>query len=207
MLVKSIVRVAVLVAGYALAACGAPASEEASTNQVRSDLESTATPAANSGVLVVDRPLSGAGSRLTGQVSALTGDISDLTIRVTDTSTIVELPTDTLFEFDKATLTRQAAEQLNKTADLIRRAPGGAITIAGHTDSMGAADYNVELSRRRAEAVAVWFRSQPGVRKRDYRIMAIGEAQPIAPNTRPDGADNPEGRARNRRVEVIIPRG
>jgi outer membrane protein OmpA-like peptidoglycan-associated protein len=52
--------------------------------------------------------------------------------------------------------------------------------------------------------VAAWLRQQVGVRQRQITTSGKGEAEPIAPNTRPDGGDDPAGRARNRRVELII---
>ena len=128
-------------------------------------------------------------------------------MRVTDISTILDLPTDTLFPFDSAELTPQAAESLGRAAEMVRASGPGKITVAGHTDAKGDEAYNLDLSRRRAQAVAAWFGSQVGVRKREFVVMGRGEAEPIAPNAKPDGSDDPSGRAANRRVEVIIPRG
>ncbi len=136
----------------------------------------------------------------------MAGAVSDLSVRVTDLSTIVSLPADVLFEFDKATLTPAAEQSLRSVADLVRQGAPGAVTVLGHTDGKGSDAYNEDLSERRAEAVAEWFARQPGVRDRDYRTEGKGEREPVAPNTRPDGGDNPQGRAQNRRVEVVIPR-
>ncbi|CAA9500298.1 MAG: hypothetical protein AVDCRST_MAG39-1326 [uncultured Sphingomonadaceae bacterium] len=49
------------------------------------------------------------------------------------------------------------------------------------------------------------MRTQPGVRQRSFVVDGQGEAAPVAPDTRPNGRDDPAGRARNRRVELIIP--
>lgn len=143
---------------------------------------------------------------LTGQVSSLSSAVSGLNVRVTDTATIVDLPADTLFAFDKADLTPDATVQLGKAAELIRAAPPGAIRVVGHTDSKGDDAYNQRLSEARARAVADWFGQQVGVRQRAFDVTGMGEGAPIAPNETADGKDDPAGRAKNRRVELIIPK-
>jgi len=80
---------------------------------------------------------------------------------------------------------------------------GGPITLRGHTDSRGADGDNLVVSRRRAEAVRDYMVGK-GVEAGRIRIVALGEARPIAPNATLDGRDDPEGRAKNRRVEVEI---
>jgi outer membrane protein OmpA-like peptidoglycan-associated protein len=145
------------------------------------------------------------GSALTGQVSALNSNVSGLNIRVTDMGTIIDLPSDALFDFDKAALTPGATEQLEKSAQIIREAPAGTIRIVGHTDSKGDDAYNQKLSQARARTVADWFLTQVGVRQRAFDVSGMGEKTPIVPDQTADGNDNPEGRARNRRVEVIVP--
>ena len=149
---------------------------------------------------------SGAESAMTGTVSDLKGDVSGLNIRVTDTATIVDLPADALFEFDKADLTPGAETELSKAAELIRKAPPGAIEVIGHSDAKGDDAYNLRLSEKRARTVADWFASQVGVRQRAFRVSGKGETVPIAPNQTAEGKDDAAGRARNRRVEVILPR-
>ena len=141
---------------------------------------------------------------LHGEVSSLRAEISGLNVRVTELGTIVELPTDTLFEFDRWDLGPSAEGNLVKAADVIRRAGPGPIEITGHTDAKGDGAYNDTLSRRRAEAVAEWLRQQVGVRQRQFIVSGKGESAPIAPNSKPDGSDDPDGRAKNRRVELLI---
>lgn len=173
------------------------------------------TPAANAAAPATPAPpapaapvsgTGGAGSGLRAQVSSLSGDTSGLQVRVTDTGTIVELPADTLFAFDSADLGADAQGNLDKVANLIRQGGAGDIQVIGHTDAKGDDAYNQQLSERRAQSVANWFRNQPGIRQRAYVVVGKGEAEPVAPNTRPDGSDDPAGRQRNRRVEVAIPR-
>lgn len=144
-------------------------------------------------------------SGLTGQTSPLTGMVSDFVVERTATGTRVQLAADTLFEFDKAMLSPAAQANLQRTADLVREAGEGTITVVGYTDAKGGDAYNNDLSKRRAEAVVAWLRSQPGIAQA-FAAVGRGEAEPIAPNTRPDGSDDPDGRARNRRVVVNIPR-
>lgn len=146
-----------------------------------------------------------AGGGLHGKVSALTADTGALNTRVTDPGTVIELPADTLFEFDKAELTTAAQENLLKATEAIRRAPPGPVAVTGHTNAKGSDAYNQELSEARARSVAEWMRGQIGVRRRSFTVAGKGESEPVAPNARPDGSDDEAGRARNRRVELLIP--
>ncbi|WP_447762219.1 OmpA family protein [Sphingopyxis panaciterrae] len=138
-------------------------------------------------------------------VSALAADSSGLNVRVTDMGTIIDLAADALFDFDKSTLTAVAETELGKAAELIRKSPPGAIQVIGHTDSKGDDAYNQKLSEARAKTVADWFGRQVGVRQREFQVSGNGETAPIAPNEVTGGADNPAGRAKNRRVEVVLP--
>lgn len=99
-----------------------------------------------------------------------------------------------------------AADNLGKAADRIRKGAPGTVEIIGHTESKGADAYNQALSERRAQAVADWMKQQVCVRQRDVAVSGKGEAAPLVPNARPDGSDDPGGRAKNRRVEIVIPR-
>lgn len=147
-----------------------------------------------------------AGGGLTGSVSGLTGKISGFETEVTDTTTIVRLAADVLFEFDKAELAPSAEEQLRRTADLIREGGRGDITVVGHTDAKGDDAYNDDLSRRRAQAVATWLTGHGAVDAGRLRATGMGEREPVAPNATASGGDDPVGRARNRRVVIVIPR-
>lgn len=151
-------------------------------------------------------PSTAAGNALTGSVSSLKGDISGLKVRMTDTRTIIDLPADTLFEFDRADLTPAATANLAKVAELVRQAPAGTIEIVGHTDAKGDDAYNLKLSEQRAQAVTGWMREQVGVRQRQFLAIGKGETEPVAANPAPDGKDDPAARAKNRRVVVSIPR-
>jgi outer membrane protein OmpA-like peptidoglycan-associated protein len=129
--------------------------------------------------------------------------VADLEVKETDTEVRIELAADVLFDFDKATLQPAAEEALAKAAGIIRDKGTGPVRIEGHTDSKGDDAYNQRLSERRADSVRQWFvrHGLDGVR---FSSRGFGETQPIASNTKPDGSDDPEGRQRNRRVEIVI---
>jgi outer membrane protein OmpA-like peptidoglycan-associated protein len=83
------------------------------------------------------------------------------------------------------------------------RALSRRISVEGHADAIGSQGYNLPLSQRRAETVAQELIANQTRRER-VRSQGFGELYPIAPNTNPDGSDNPAGRAKNRRVEVFL---
>lgn len=162
--------------------------------------------AASAAAPVARSSVAGPTGNMSATVSALSGAKSDLNVRVTDFGVVVDLPADALFDFDKATLTANAEVELRKAAELIRRSPPGPIGVVGHTDSRGDDAYNQALSEARAKTVAAWFGQQVGVRQRAFQVSGKGETAPIAANETANGADDPQGRARNRRVEVILPK-
>lgn len=111
---------------------------------------------------------------------------------------------DALFEFDKATLTPDAEETLNALLPLLEKAGRHPMTVEGHTDSKGGDDYNKKLSEERAKTVRDWLVAKSAVPPGTATVMGWGERRPIAPNAKPDGSDDPEGRQKNRRVEVVL---
>lgn len=184
-------------AAIGLAACGKPAPDAAVEQPT--EAAPAATPTAPSRQI-------GTVSALSGTTSPLSGAVSDFVVERTATQTRVQLAADTLFAFDEATLTPEAQANLQRAADLVRQGGPGEISVVGHSDAKGEEAYNLDLSTRRAEAVVAWLKSQPGMAGRAFVAAGRGEAEPIAPNARPDGTDDPDGRARNRRVVVNIPR-
>lgn len=195
-------RCAVLVAGL-LAACSGGQPDNAAQAPADSGGNTVSADAPDATAANGAAP---AGSGLTAQVSDLNADISALNTRVTDMGLVIDLPADALFEYDKAELTPAAETELRKAAELIRASPPGPIQVIGHTDSHGDDAYNQTLSEARAKTVADWFGQQVGVRQRQFAVSGKGEAAPIAPNAGAGGKDDPAGRAKNRRVEVIVPR-
>ena len=111
---------------------------------------------------------------------------------------------DVLFDFDKANIQPSAEPTLEDILKLIKSIPAGTIAIEGHTDSKGSASYNRELSLRRANAVAEWLTAH-GVNKSRLSVKGLGDSRPVARNTLKNGADNPDGRKLNRRVEFVLP--
>lgn len=190
-------------------ACGcsqsdAPA-EQREARQPRSARAEPSTPPGNA------QPPVAQGSALTGTVSGLTGDVSQLQGlvdalggEIRDREIYVALPADTLFEFDKAEIRTQAEANLRTLAELIGKTQG-IVQLKGYTDARGEDAYNLALSKRRADAVRTWLAAN-GVAGARLQAVGHGEADAVAPNEKPDGSDDPEGRAKNRRVEAIIPR-
>ncbi|MET3723157.1 OmpA family protein [Sphingomonas trueperi] len=82
-------------------------------------------------------------------------------------------------------------------------AAGGPITIGGHSDTRGNDRDNLVSSRKRAEAVRDYLLSK-GVPAERMTVIAFGETRALVPNAKADGSDDPEGRAKNRRVEVQV---
>jgi outer membrane protein OmpA-like peptidoglycan-associated protein len=139
-------------------------------------------------------------------VEDLGGKVESLQIRETATETRIELPADILFDFDKADIRPAAADALKQVADLLRKGARGAVTIEGHTDAKGTAAYNEKLSERRSASVRNWLVEREGLRSVRFQIKGFGAARPVAPNSKPNGADDPEGRQKNRRVEIVFGR-
>jgi OOP family OmpA-OmpF porin len=106
-----------------------------------------------------------------------------------------------LFEFNEAAIRPEASATLDEVAAVLIDADKP-IEINGHTDSRGTEAYNLELSRRRAEAVEEAL-IERGLTT-EIVVTGYGETQPAAPNEGPNGEDDPGGRAVNRRVEIVI---
>jgi len=148
--------------------------------------------------------LAGGGLALKAQVEDLQRNLHDLGAQVSELEIRVELPADILFEFDKADIRPPAEATLTKLAQVIRAKRTGDVRIDGHTDGKGNDAYNQALSERRAESVKRWLATKGGTPPDVMKTRGFGKTKPVAPNARPDGSDDPEGRARNRRVEVVI---
>jgi outer membrane protein OmpA-like peptidoglycan-associated protein len=113
---------------------------------------------------------------------------------------ILTLTGSVLFEFNKATLLPSASRRLDAVADAMMAQPEGQeIVVEGYTDSVGSEGYNEQLSLDRAESVRD-FLTRKGVDPERIRIQGYGESSPVADNR------TPEGRANNRRVEIVLPR-
>jgi outer membrane protein OmpA-like peptidoglycan-associated protein len=131
-------------------------------------------------------------------LESVTADLGRSVVTTKDLDKVtVDLSADVLFAVDQATLTPAAQQRLRRAAATINQDYArGAVEITGYTDSTASDTYNVDLSRRRAQAVATALRplvTVPGV---DYSITGKGEADPVADN------GTPAGRKQNRRVTI-----
>lgn len=149
--------------------------------------------------------VNGAVSDLSAKAGGLAARHGGLSVRQDATTVRVSMTGDILFDFDKADIKSAAEPTLTDIARLIASAPAGTIVIEGHTDSKGSARYNQDLSLRRARVVAQWL-ARHGADQARLSVKALGDSRPIEPNTLKTGADNPEGRALNRRVEFVLPK-
>lgn len=139
-----------------------------------------------------------------GQVTDVGGRVADLVVKETETEVRVDLAADVLFDFDKAELLPKAEETLQKAADFVKeKNKGGVVRIEGYTDAKGSDSYNEKLSLRRADSVRKWFEGH-GLGGMKFSTEGFGAKKPVAPNTKTDGSDDPEGRQKNRRVEIVI---
>ena len=130
--------------------------------------------------------------------------IKELAGRRTETGIELDISDQVLFDFNSAAIKPKAAAVLAKVAQLIRNESKGRVLIDGHTDSIGSDEYNLKLSAQRAEAVKEWLRDGEQIPEEIMTAKGRGESSPVAPNTASDGSDHPEGRAKNRRVTVVI---
>ena len=111
---------------------------------------------------------------------------------------------DSVFGYGTAELPKASRNKLHELAGVaVEQAPGVAVAVDGYTDSIGAELFNQGLSERRAKAVASELVAG-GVARTAIVSTGFGSRFPIAPNTRDDGSDDPTGRARNRRVEIVF---
>jgi outer membrane protein OmpA-like peptidoglycan-associated protein len=144
------------------------------------------------------------GVAVAGKSLDLERAMKDLNAEVTPTEIKVNLSADVLFDFNKADLKPEAEPSLDKAATVLKANPGAQVTIGGHTDGKGSDAYNQPLSEKRAATVAQWFIARNAVSAANVHTKGWGKSKPVAPNTNPDGSDNPEGRAKNRRVEIVV---
>lgn len=138
------------------------------------------------------------GSSLDQQAAELRQQMSgSSTVTNTGSALVVTMPQDILFATDSASLRGDLQSDLRAVAASLNRYPNSRVEVVGHTDSTGAAAYNQDLSERRARAVAAVLLSS-GVPSGRVVAYGRGEDQPVTSNL------TEEGRAQNRRVEIII---
>jgi outer membrane protein OmpA-like peptidoglycan-associated protein len=120
----------------------------------------------------------------------------------------IHISSDLLFDFDKRDLKPKALQTLMQVKTYIQESVARhdrfTLSVEGHTDSIGRAAYNMHLSVLRAESVKNWLVSENVMKASDVAIHGWGATRPVKPNKKPDGHDNPAGRAENRRVEIFV---
>ena len=141
---------------------------------------------------------------IVGVTSGIQGVLQDLGAKVVGQEVRIDLAADVLFDFDKYTLLPKASDTLQKVGQVAASYPSSPIQIEGHTDGKGTHAYNMKLSENRADAVKAWLVQNASVAGSRISTRGWGETKPIAPNKKPDGSDDPEGRQKNRRVEIVL---
>jgi outer membrane protein OmpA-like peptidoglycan-associated protein len=112
---------------------------------------------------------------------------------------VITLSGSVLFASNKSALLPAARDRLNQVSDALLETKERRLTVEGHTDSQGTAEYNQKLSQERADAVRTYIISR-GYPADLISAQGIGEDRPVAEN------GNTEGRANNRRVEIVVER-
>ncbi len=137
--------------------------------------------------------------------SDLTNGFSDLDDLLNRTGPLLDdtkpilMPTDLLFRYDATELQETARLSLMKLGLLIQKNPEAQFIIEGHTDTLGTEQYNLDLSRKRAESVREWLMTSLRLNPDQLAVRALGETRPLA---NPDG--DAEQQSINRRVEIVI---
>jgi outer membrane protein OmpA-like peptidoglycan-associated protein/tetratricopeptide (TPR) repeat protein len=108
------------------------------------------------------------------------------------------------YDYDQARLRADSRDSLRKIMDIMNQFPNTVIEVGAHTDGKGTEDYNLALSKKRADAVMNYYIYEKKVNKDRLVPKAYGTSQPVAANKTPDGKDDPKGRALNRRTEFKI---
>lgn len=197
-----------LAAGLLVSSCSEqktpPDAGQPLTGTVQAPAATGAAPAPAASAPAASAPAPDQGQKLTGQVSNLSGAANDLDGKMTDMGLVINFDADVLFDFDKADIKPEAAPTLTKLAQVVKEYAKSRVVINGYTDAKGDDAYNLSLSQRRAQAIADWLTQHQAGAAGHFQVKGFGEANPVAPNTKPDGTDNPAGRQQNRRVEVII---
>lgn len=139
------------------------------------------------------------GNVLDKQAADLRASLGDDRVQITNTGDrlIVTLPQDILFASDSAALRSDLQSDLQAVAGNLQAYPNSTVQVIGHTDSTGEAAYNQRLSEQRAYAV-VDVLAGAGVPMTRLQAIGRGEDQPVASNL------TEEGKAQNRRVEIVI---
>ncbi len=139
------------------------------------------------------------GNHLDKQAADLRRDIPNENVAIENTGSElkVTMPQGLLFDVDSAELRPTLRTDLAAVARNLQQYPDSLVSVVGHTDDTGSDSHNFDLSERRAQAVS-WTLMDEGVDSARIQSYGQGETRPVASNA------TEEGRAQNRRVEIII---
>ncbi len=143
----------------------------------------------------------GTGYYLDVQAAELRAELMSTGVQVVegDDSIRLIMPGNITFKTDSADINSSFYPVLNSVAKVLNKYSNSTVLVSGHTDSTGSAEYNLNLSRERAQSVASYLQGQ-GIKSTRFEVLGLGSSNPIASN------DTANGRAQNRRVEIkIIP--
>lgn len=137
------------------------------------------------------------GNYMDNQAEEMREDIAGAKIERVGEGIKITFDSGLLFDYGKATLKEASRENLRNLAEILNKYEDTNILLEGHTDSDGSEEYNLQLSRSRANAVGNYLQGL-NVDPTRFTITGYGERQPIASN------ETAEGRQMNRRVEIAI---
>ncbi len=143
----------------------------------------------------------GVGYYLDVQAAELRSELVSTGVQVIESEDSIRLvmPGNITFKTDSADINSSFYPVLNSVARVLKKYDNSTVLVSGHTDSTGSADYNLNLSRNRAQSVAAYLQGQ-GIKASRFEVMGLGSSNPIASN------ETASGREQNRRVEIkIIP--
>ena len=143
----------------------------------------------------------GIGYYLDAQAAELRNELASTGVQVIESDANIRLimPGNITFKTDSSDINSSFYPVLNSVAKVLNKYDNSTVLVSGHTDSTGSAEYNLTLSRDRAQSVAAYLQGQ-GVKSSRFEVLGMGSSNPIASNS------TDMGRAQNRRVEIkIIP--
>ncbi|NMG10694.1 OmpA family protein [Brasilonema sp. UFV-L1] len=130
---------------------------------------------------------------------------SQIQVQENEYLTIITLPADILFDSSKNMIRPDAENILRQVSQAINNHyPNTWLQILGHTDSKGSENDNLKLSEQWVSAVQSWLNQKGGIDISLISKEGYGETQPVARNKKSDNSDNPAGRQKNRRIEIVI---
>ncbi len=124
----------------------------------------------------------------------------------TDRGFRLVVPADSLFGSKQSALDASAEPLMADLTELIAAMRLREVVINSHTDSVGSDATNLALSKERAHVIAAWLSAHVQQDRPQFVEEGFGRTRPVAPNHKSDGSDNPEGRAQNRRIEILLRR-